>query len=339
MTLLRLPATPVVASAGFVAWIAWRFAVGAVEPGRLAAGGRSAGRGRAGRRFLRLHGRRVRPNAYYRRRLSGGLSRYKRAPWGNASRTLGRYPTTRLRRNRREDWSRRLVAETRLSVDDLIWPVFVQEGTNAAHARRVDARRRSPDGRPLRRGRQAGARSRHPGHRDLPRDRSPAKKTPDAREAYNPDGLVCRAITAAKKACAAGIGVVCDVALDPFNSDGHPTALCATAIVQNDRSLEALVKQAIVQAEAGADIQAPSDMMDGRIGAIRKALDAKGYHPRPDHVLRGQVRLGLLQSLPRRHRQLGRAQGRQEDLPDGLRQLRGGPARSRLSTSRKAPTW
>src|SRR5207342_290270 len=95
-------------------------------------------------------------------------------------------------------------------------------------------------------------------------------KTPDGREAYNPGNLVCRGITAVKKAVP-DIGVVCDVALDPFNSDGHD------GIVQNDETLEALIKQAIVQTEAGADIQAPSDMMDGRIGAIRQALDAKGF--------------------------------------------------------------
>ena len=188
--------------------------------------------------------------------------------------TLGRYPTTRLRRNRREEWSRRLVAETRLSVDDLIWPVFVQEGTNTRTPVEsmpgvdrltvylfVEAAKQPRD---------LGI----PAIAIFP-ETDPAKKTPDAREAYNPHGLVCRAITAVKKPVS-GVGVVCDVALDPFNSDGHD-GIVRDGYVQNDESLEALVKQAIVQTEAGADIQAPSDMMDGRIGAIRAALDAKGY--------------------------------------------------------------
>ena len=188
--------------------------------------------------------------------------------------TLGRYPTTRLRRNRREDWSRRLVAETRLSVDDLIWPVFVQEGTNARTPVEsmpgVDRLTVDLFVEAAKQARDLGI----PAIAIFP-ETDPAKKTPDAREAYNPDGLVCRAITAAKKHVP-GIGVVCDVALDPFNSDGHD-GIVRDGYVLNDESLEALVKQAIVQTEAGADIQAPSDMMDGRIGAIRKALDAKGF--------------------------------------------------------------
>src|SRR6266849_2350943 len=100
-------------------------------------------------------------------------------------------------------------------------------------------------------------------------------KTRDGREAYNPGNLVCRGIVAVKKAVP-DIGVVCDVALDPFNSDGHD-GIVRDGYVQNDESIEDLVKQAIVQTEAGADVQAPSDMMDGRIGAIRGALDAKGH--------------------------------------------------------------
>ncbi len=134
--------------------------------------------------------------------------------------TLGRYPTTRMRRNRREDWSRRLVAETKLSVDDLIWPVFVQEGENE----------RTPvDSMPgvdrltidlfveaAKEARDLGI----PAVAIFP-ETDPKAKTPDAREAYNPDNLVCRAIRAAKTAVS-GIGIVCDVALDPFNS-GSPT--------------------------------------------------------------------------------------------------------------------
>ena len=188
--------------------------------------------------------------------------------------TLGRFPSTRLRRNRREDWSRRLVAETRLSVDDLIWPVFVQEGTRARTPVEsmpgvdrlsvdlfVDACKQARD---------LGI----PAVAIFP-ETDPKAKTPDAREAYNPNNLVCRAIRAVKKEVK-DIGILCDVALDPFNSDGHD-GIVKDGVILNDESVEALVKQAIVQTEAGADIQAPSDMMDGRIGAIRKALDAKGY--------------------------------------------------------------
>src|SRR6185436_18082091 len=188
--------------------------------------------------------------------------------------TLGRYPTTRLRRNRQHDWSRRLVAETKLSVDDLIWPVFVQEGTRAftpvASMPGVDRLSIDFFVEAAKEARDLGI----PAIAIFP-ETDPAAKTPDAREAYNPGNLVCRAIEAVKKAVP-GIGIVCDVALDPFNSDGHD-GIVRDGVILNDESVEALVKQAIVQVEAGADVQAPSDMMDGRIGAIRKALDDKGY--------------------------------------------------------------
>jgi porphobilinogen synthase len=188
--------------------------------------------------------------------------------------TLGRFPTTRLRRNRREDWSRRLVAETRLSVDDLIWPVFVQEGQNqrtpVASMPGVDRLSVDLFVEAAKEARDLGI----PAIAIFP-ETDPKAKTPDAREAYNPDNLVCRAIRAAKKSVG-GIGIVCDVALDPFNSDGHD-GIVRDGVILNDESVEALIKQAIVQVEAGADVQAPSDMMDGRIGAIRKALDSRGH--------------------------------------------------------------
>ena len=188
--------------------------------------------------------------------------------------TLGRYPTTRLRRNRGEEWSRRLVAENKLSVDDLIWPVFVQEGQNArtpvASLPGIDRLSIDLFAEAAKEARDLGI----PAIAIFP-ETDPKAKTPDAREAYNPGNLMCRAITAVKKAVP-DIGIVCDVALDPFNSDGHD-GIVRDGRILNDESVEALVKQAIVQTEAGADIQAPSDMMDGRIGAIRAALDAKGY--------------------------------------------------------------
>ena len=152
--------------------------------------------------------------------------------------TLGRFPTTRLRRNRREDWSRRLVAEHRLSVDDLIWPVFVQEGSNArtpvSSMPGVDRLSIDLLVEAVKEARDLGI----PAMAIFP-ETDPASKTPDGREAYNPGNLVCRAITAVKKAVP-GIGVVCDVALDPFNSDGHD-GIVVDGYVQNDETLEALI--------------------------------------------------------------------------------------------------
>ncbi|QQS12101.1 MAG: porphobilinogen synthase [Rhodospirillales bacterium] len=188
--------------------------------------------------------------------------------------TLGSFPTTRMRRNRRADWSRRLVAETKLTVDDLIWPVFVQEGVNArsAVASMPGVDRLSVDlfVDAVRMARDLGI----PAVAIFP-EVDPAAKTPDAREAHNPDNLVCRAIRAAKKAVP-DIGIVCDVALDPFNSDGHD-GIVRDGIILNDESVEVMIKQALVQSEAGCDVQAPSDMMDGRIGAFRKAMDKAGF--------------------------------------------------------------
>jgi porphobilinogen synthase len=188
--------------------------------------------------------------------------------------TLGAYPTTRMRRNRRSDWSRRLVAETKLGVDDLIWPVFVQEGTSSrtpvSSMPGVDRLSVDLFVDAVKQARDLGI----PAIAIFP-EVDPAKKTSDAREAYNPDNLVCRAIRAAKKSVP-GIGIICDVALDPFNADGHDGIVRDDEIL-NDESIEVMTKQALVQSEAGCDVQAPSDMMDGRIGAFRKALDKAGY--------------------------------------------------------------
>ena len=186
----------------------------------------------------------------------------------------GDFPGTRLRRNRRDQWSRRLVAENSLTTADLIWPVFVTEGSNsrAEVASMPGVYRLSIDllvqavGDAKALGIPAVA---------LFPQTDPAAKTPDAREAYNPDNLICRAVRAIKDNYP-DMGVVCDVALDPFNSDGHD-GLVIDGYVVNDESVEALCRQAVVQAQAGCDIIAPSDMMDGRIGAIRKALDDAGY--------------------------------------------------------------
>ena len=187
---------------------------------------------------------------------------------------LGKYPSTRLRRNRGDDFSRRLIAENKLSVDDLIWPVFVTDGENtrAPVTSMPGVERLSVDLIP-----EAAAQAHQLGipamalfpNTDL------ALKTPDAREALNADNLVCRATRALKDAFP-DMGVICDVALDPYNSDGHD-GIVRDGVIVNDESVEILCQQSIVQAAAGCDIIAPSDMMDGRIGAIRKALDDEGF--------------------------------------------------------------
>ncbi|WP_275667807.1 porphobilinogen synthase [Paramagnetospirillum kuznetsovii] len=186
------------------------------------------------------------------------------------------FPLTRMRRNRRDDWSRRLVSEHRLSVDDLIWPVFVVEGNGVRQEVAsmpgvsrvsidllVDEARRAAD---------LGI----PAIAVFP-SVEPSLKTPDAAEAVNPNNLVCRAVRAVKKAVP-NLGIICDVALDPYNSDGHDGLVIDNYVV-NDATVEILCRQSIIQAEAGCDVIAPSDMMDGRIKAIRQALDSAGLEP------------------------------------------------------------
>ena len=185
---------------------------------------------------------------------------------------VGDFPATRMRRNRRTAWLRRLVAENRLSTDDLIWPVFVTDGAQVPVASMPGVTRYTLDGLldALAEADSLGipAIALFPSVNDR-------LKTPDAREASNPDNLVCQTVRAVKKAYP-NLGIICDVALDPFNSDGHD-GLVIDGYVDNDRTVEALCRQSVVQAQAGCDIIAPSDMMDGRIGAIRAALDAAGF--------------------------------------------------------------
>ena len=186
---------------------------------------------------------------------------------------LGRYPNTRLRRNRRDNWSRRLVSQTRLSIDDLIWPVFVHELDSPAPVPSMPGvERLSVAGLVEAAGEAAAigisALAIFPVI-------NLALKTDEAEEAYNPDNLICRAVRAVAKAVP-DIGIVCDVALDPFTSHGQD-GLVRDGYVVNDESIEVLVKQSLVQAAAGCNVIAPSDMMDGRVGAIRAALDAAGH--------------------------------------------------------------
>ena len=186
----------------------------------------------------------------------------------------GQFPQVRMRRNRRTDWLRAMVAEHKLSVSDLIWPVFVLDGSKAREAvpsmpgvdrlsipALIDA---------------VG----HAGELGIPAVAlfpvvPPALKSAQAEEAWRPDNLANRAIRALKDAVP-HVGVICDVALDPYTSHGHDGLLEDDEIL-NDATLDVLVRQAQAQAEAGVDIVAPSDMMDGRIGRIRQALDARGF--------------------------------------------------------------
>ena len=185
----------------------------------------------------------------------------------------GRFPTSRLRRPRQAGWCRRLVAENLLTAADFVWPIFVIDGE--------DRREPIPS---------------MPGVERLSIDLAeaavadavqlgiiavalfpyvaPERRTPDAREALNADNLVCRAVRRLK-ATFPDVGLVCDVALDPFSSFGHDGVIRGGKIL-NDETVDLLCQQAVVQAAAGCDIVAPSDMMDGRIGAIRLALDGAG---------------------------------------------------------------
>ena len=186
-----------------------------------------------------------------------------------------RYPGTRLRRTRSDDFVRRLVRENHLTVDDLIAPLFVLDGTDTREpvpsmpgVERLSIDLAIEETRRLH-GLGVPAVAIFP---VTPNDR----KTDDGREAYNADGIAQRAIQEVKHAVPE-MGVITDVALDPFTTHGHDGVLGTNGDILNDESIEVLVKQALSQARAGVDIVAPSDMMDGRIGAIRKALDAEGY--------------------------------------------------------------
>src|SRR5436190_5717041 len=189
-------------------------------------------------------------------------------PWG-------RYPQTRLRRLRRHDWLRRLVAEQRLSVDDLILPLFVHEGEKRREpiGSMPGVERLSIDLLVETVGTAAGLGI--PAVALFPAT-EPAKKTADAAEATNSQNLICRAVRAVKAAHGDAIGVICDVALDPYTSHGHD-GLLRDGYVVNDETIDVLCQQAVIQAEAGCDVIAPSDMMDGRVGRIRRTLDEAGF--------------------------------------------------------------
>jgi porphobilinogen synthase len=185
------------------------------------------------------------------------------------------FPTTRMRRNRKSIWSRSLVAENSLSVNDLIWPIFVMEGKNKSEpiASMPGVSRITID-----LAVQAADEAASLGIPMIALFPYTEKKLRNelGSEAYNRSNLICNAVQTLKKAVP-DIGIMCDVALDPYTSHGHDGIVRNGAIV-NDETIDALVKQALVQAEAGCDVIAPSDMMDGRIGAIRAALDKRNHH-------------------------------------------------------------
>src|SRR5512134_565336 len=200
-----------------------------------------------------------------RAKRAGAVAEPVKGPW---------FPATRMRRNRRSDWSRRLVRESALTSADLIWPMFLIEGTGT---RTPVASMPGVDRLSIDLAVEAAEEARAlgiPAIAVFP-NTGPSLRDEAASEAVNPDNLVCRAVRAIK-AAVPEIGIICDVALDPYTSHGHDGLLIGGEI-DNDRTVEVLIQQALVQAEAGCDILAPSDMMDGRIGAIRAGLEANGF--------------------------------------------------------------
>jgi len=188
----------------------------------------------------------------------------------------GSYPATRLRRTRASAWSRALHRETVLTPADLIWPLFVTSGTGVEEpiGSLPGVSRWSVD--------LIAQRAREAAALGIPclalfPNTQPDLRSEDGDEALNPDNLMCRAIRAIKDACGDSIGVLTDVALDPYTSHGQDGLVDAAGYVLNDATVEVLVGQSLNQAAAGADVIAPSDMMDGRIGAIREALEGAGH--------------------------------------------------------------
>ncbi len=190
----------------------------------------------------------------------------------------GSFPASRMRRLRRWDWTRNLTRENQLTVDDLIWPLFILPGTNQTEpiASMPGVARHSID-RIVALATEA-VQLGIPAIAIFPVTPSDVK-TPDGEEAFNPNNLICEATRAIRQAVGDRLGIICDVALDPYTSHGQDGLLRNNYVV-NDETVSVLCKQAVNQAQAGCDCIAPSDMMDGRVGAIRQALDKAGF----DHV-------------------------------------------------------
>ncbi len=187
---------------------------------------------------------------------------------------LGSYPATRMRRNRQANWSRRLNAECTLTTSDLIWPIFVADGQGKREpvSSMPGVDRLSVD--LVAEAAEEALRLGIPAIALFPYT-DPAKRTEDGAEACNPENLVCQA-TRAVRDRGLDIGIICDAALDPYTSHGHDGLMRGEEIL-NDETLDVLVRQSLVQVEAGCNIIAPSDMMDGRVKAIRQALEDRGH--------------------------------------------------------------
>ena len=224
------------------------------------------------------------------------------------------FPATRMRRNRKNAWARALVAENALQVSDLIWPVFVTSGSNTVEpiASMPGVERTSAD--LIAKKVEQAAKLGIPAVAIFPNTPQNLRNA-GGNEALNTNNLVCQAVRAIKKAVP-DIGIMCDVALDPYTSHGHDGLLDDGRIL-NDATVKVLVQQAIVQAEAGCDIIAPSDMMDGRIGAIRAGLDAQGFEDVQIMAYSAKYASAFYGPFPRGRGGLEHAEGRQENLPDG----------------------
>ena len=187
---------------------------------------------------------------------------------------LGSYPNVRLRRNRKAEWSRRLVSENNLSTNDLIWPIFIREGKNikepiktmpGVYRYTLDKIENLVEKAIIKKIPMIALFPQTPEH----------KKNAKGTEALNKNNLVCKALRLVKKNYK-DIGLMCDVALDPYTNHGHDGILKKN-YVDNDETIKVLIKQSLLQAEMGCDVIAPSDMMDGRVGEIRKNLDKNGF--------------------------------------------------------------
>ena len=187
----------------------------------------------------------------------------------------GKYPNLRLRRNRKQDWTRRLLEESTLSTNDFILPIFLIDGKNKIQPIKTMPGVYRYSINKLGKVVDKALSLRIPMVALFPYIQSKSKDK-DGSEALNENNLVCKAIRYIKKKYKNQIGIMCDVALDPYTSHGHD-GIIKSGYVENDKTIEILTKQALLQAEMGCDVIAPSDMMDGRVGKIRKILDKNGY--------------------------------------------------------------
>jgi len=187
----------------------------------------------------------------------------------------GKYPNLRLRRNRKQDWTRRLLEESTLSTNDFILPIFLIDGKNKIQPIKTMPGVYRYSINKLGKVVDKALSLRIPMVALFPYIQSKSKDK-DGSEALNENNLVCKAIRYIKKKYKNQIGIMCDVALDPYTSHGHD-GIVKSGYVENDKTIEILTKQALLQAEMGCDVIAPSDMMDGRVGKIRKILDKNGY--------------------------------------------------------------